>query len=207
MDPNEKYNYVAILDTRFKDGKLQVLLSWEATWIEATRSYREWDASWEPWTTLCDPSDLDEALIVDEEQVQAWDDKVQALIDAAIDVGSRVIAEVDGKTFAATVTAVSTNELSVDAPAGVDVCLVTREQVYAKAPPPTTVRIGTAVRAACPEEVDGQEARVWHYGKVTKVLAGGEVVVIDFDRDDVPESAVCVFDVQEAKTGKWLTSL
>jgi hypothetical protein len=61
------------------------------------------------------------------------------------------------------------------------------------------------VRAIVPSDDDevAVPVRVWQYGVITGVLPGGELARVQFD-DRSPVATLCVYDLQDAQTNRWI---
>lgn len=208
----------------------EVLVGWEPTDEVDEDGYaiedddgrpelKHWPPSWQPLSDLSNDAEtmamLDQLLkVADGEALIAWDDKVQALIDSPLEVGTRVIVQLpvssdseDTDTFSGVIKSVDQSaDKYVVEPVGAEPRVVPREAILSKAPPPSTAKKGLFVRALLETEIDDEACRVWSYGKLSKLLSGNEVAVVRTALDDA-DALVPVYDLQDARTGEWLTTL
>ena len=188
---------------------LEVLISWEPTWDGD--SLEEWEPTREPVAYVRDEGEsaimLDDLLAVEEEEVAAWDAKVDCLLHAVPVVGQRFIVSSSGRTCSGEIVSLDGDSAVVRVLAGEDGTItVARDDILSLAPKPGSAKVRDQVRVLMDKETDERSLRVWDYGRITKVLSGGEVVVVKSDRDG-GEQAYCLFDVQDAYTHQWLAIL
>jgi hypothetical protein len=199
------YEWVAIDGMKILHGRQMFRIFWapkdgvvyEPSWVYAASiSFNDDTAEEVAAYNRIDEGDAD---------LLAQDQRVNALCEAELTVGARVIVQRPSALAAGKVT-----ELAEDGSAVVLVhnkgraaaSTFSRDAVLSFAPTPTSAQADHPVRAIYPDASGSH--RLWFYGVISGVSRGGELVDVKFD--DGSSDTLAVYDVQDAITNQFLSS-